>query len=90
MAAGFSFTNSSEGYSRNETSVGNNLYEALVQFFTIFSELQGNEFFIAGESYGGPISASLLSRGGTHTQAAKSTVGASWFLRSASIPYGSQ
>nr|CAD7461718.1 unnamed protein product [Timema tahoe] len=53
VGTGFSFTNSSEGYSRNEISVGNNLYEALVQFFTIFSELQGNEFFIAGESYGG-------------------------------------
>lgn len=51
VGAGYSFTNN--GYSQNETSVGTNLYAALLQFFQLFPELQENEFFVTGESYGG-------------------------------------
>ncbi|KAF7288073.1 hypothetical protein GWI33_000127 [Rhynchophorus ferrugineus] len=48
---GFSYTNG--GFAKNETKVGADLYRALVQFFTIFSELQDKPFFVSGESYGG-------------------------------------
>jgi len=48
---GFSFTNG--GYAKNETKVGDDLYEALLQFFTLFPELQKNPFFVTGESYAG-------------------------------------
>ncbi|XP_050304830.1 venom serine carboxypeptidase-like [Anthonomus grandis grandis] len=48
---GFSFTNG--GYAQNQTKVGEDLYEALLQFFQLFPELQKNEFFVTGESYGG-------------------------------------
>lgn len=48
---GFSFTNG--GYAQNQTKVGEDLYQALVQFFTLFPELQANPFFITGESYAG-------------------------------------
>ncbi|XP_025835544.1 venom serine carboxypeptidase-like [Agrilus planipennis] len=51
VGTGYSFTNG--GYAKNETAVGNDLYEALVQFFKLFPELQKNKFFIAGESYAG-------------------------------------
>ncbi|ERL95598.1 venom serine carboxypeptidase-like [Dendroctonus ponderosae] len=48
---GFSYTNG--GLARNETKVGQDLYAALLQFFTLFPELQLNEFFVSGESYAG-------------------------------------
>nr|XP_023024517.1 venom serine carboxypeptidase-like [Leptinotarsa decemlineata] len=48
---GFSFTNG--GYARNQTKVGNDLFETLQQFFTLFPEIQKNDFFVTGESYGG-------------------------------------
>lgn len=48
---GYSFTKG--GYAQNETKVGQDLYNALIQFFTVFPEMQKNDFYIAGESYGG-------------------------------------
>lgn len=53
VGTGFSFTDHDEGYSTNETHVGNNLHNALVQFFQLFPELQSRKFFVTGESYGG-------------------------------------
>ncbi|CAH1988590.1 unnamed protein product [Acanthoscelides obtectus] len=53
VGAGFSFTDNDNGYARNQTQVGNELYIALQQFFTLFPELRGNDFFITGESYAG-------------------------------------
>lgn len=52
VGTGFSFTDE-DGYARNEVDVGNNLYEALVQFFTLFPQLQTNPFYVTGESYAG-------------------------------------
>lgn len=51
VGTGFSFTK--DGYARNETKVGEDLYQALRQFFLLFPELQQNEFFVTGESYAG-------------------------------------
>ncbi|XP_057668632.1 venom serine carboxypeptidase-like [Diorhabda carinulata] len=51
VQTGYSFT--VNGFAQNETKVGEDLYEALKQFFTLFPELQTNEFFVTGESYGG-------------------------------------
>uniref|UniRef100_A0A146LT64 Carboxypeptidase n=2 Tax=Lygus hesperus TaxID=30085 RepID=A0A146LT64_LYGHE len=53
VGTGFSFTGDPKGYSRDETDVGNNLYELLKQFFTLFPTLQKNDFFVTGESYAG-------------------------------------
>nr|CAD7429809.1 unnamed protein product [Timema monikensis] len=53
VGTGFSFTESDSGYARNETAVGNDLYNALQQFFLLFPELQKNDFYITGESYAG-------------------------------------
>ncbi|XP_011312849.1 venom serine carboxypeptidase [Fopius arisanus] len=53
VGTGYSFTEHSEGYARNETDVGENLHRALVQFFQLFHELQPNDFFVTGESYAG-------------------------------------
>ncbi|VEN46927.1 unnamed protein product [Callosobruchus maculatus] len=53
VGTGFSFTDNDDGYARNETQVGNELYIALQQFFTLFPELRKNDFFVTGESYAG-------------------------------------
>lgn len=53
VGTGFSFTDSDDGYAKNEHDVGQNLLVALQQFFLLFPHLQKNEFFITGESYGG-------------------------------------
>jgi vitellogenic carboxypeptidase-like protein len=50
---GYSFTKSDDGYARNETVIGEELYNALLQFFQLFPELQKNEFYVTGESYAG-------------------------------------
>ncbi|KAL3268532.1 hypothetical protein HHI36_007641 [Cryptolaemus montrouzieri] len=51
VGTGFSFTKG--GYCKNQTQIGEELYEALQQFFTLFPELIKNNFFISGVSYGG-------------------------------------
>ncbi|XP_058829316.1 vitellogenic carboxypeptidase-like [Topomyia yanbarensis] len=51
VGTGFSCTDN--GYSRNETHVGENLYQALIQFFQMFPDLQKNPFYVSGESYAG-------------------------------------
>jgi vitellogenic carboxypeptidase-like protein len=55
LLTGYSFTDSDDGYTRNETAVGEDLYNAVLQFFQLFPELQKNEFYVTGESYAGKI-----------------------------------
>ncbi|VVC29666.1 Serine carboxypeptidase, serine active site,Alpha/Beta hydrolase fold,Peptidase S10, serine [Cinara cedri] len=52
VGTGFSFT-TDDGYNKDQAAIGRNMYEALLQFFKLFSEYQKNDFFIAGESYAG-------------------------------------
>ncbi|KAL3269549.1 hypothetical protein HHI36_008614 [Cryptolaemus montrouzieri] len=49
---GYSFTDKG-GYVHDESQVGEELFQAIQQFFLLFPELRKNEFFITGESYGG-------------------------------------
>lgn len=53
VGTGFSFTGDDAGYSTGQTAVGLNMYEALIQFFTLFPEYQQNDFYVTGESYAG-------------------------------------
>lgn len=50
---GFSFTEHNDGYATNFTTVGEQLFEALIQFYTMFPEQRSNPFYIIAESYGG-------------------------------------
>ncbi|KAJ8935496.1 hypothetical protein NQ318_010634 [Aromia moschata] len=52
VGTGYSFS-SKGGYAQNQTQIGKELYSAVIQFFTMFPELQKNEFFVIGETYGG-------------------------------------
>lgn len=53
VGTGYSFTQSDEGYSRNEKQVAHNLHEALKQIFKLFDFHMVKEFWITGESYAG-------------------------------------
>jgi carboxypeptidase C (cathepsin A) len=53
LLAGYSFTSRDDGYAKNETVIGEELYNALLQFFQLFPELQKSEFYVTGESYAG-------------------------------------
>ncbi|KAI4497154.1 hypothetical protein M0802_007638 [Mischocyttarus mexicanus] len=53
VGTGYSFTRNDEGYAKNETQIGREVYIALVQFFQLFPELRNNDFFVTGESYAG-------------------------------------
>lgn len=53
VGTGFSFVTDDKGYAKTETDVGNNLYEAVSQFFQLFPNLRSHEFYITGESYAG-------------------------------------
>ncbi|XP_019871173.2 venom serine carboxypeptidase-like [Aethina tumida] len=52
VGTGFSFTDEG-GYTQNQTKVADSLYSCLQQFFKLFPELQDNDFFVTGESFGG-------------------------------------
>lgn len=53
VGTGFSYTEDKMGYVTNQAQVGSDLYQALVQFFTLFPEWRPNDFYITGESYAG-------------------------------------
>lgn len=53
VGAGFSFTDSDEGYARNLTDVGRDMVEFLQQFFQLFPDYSQNDFYVTGESFGG-------------------------------------
>ena len=52
VGAGFSFADP-EGLPSTQSDVADNLYEFLVQFYTLFPNYRGNQFYAFGESYGG-------------------------------------
>ncbi|CAG7716941.1 unnamed protein product [Allacma fusca] len=49
VGVGFSFTEKEEGYARNTQEESAEVYEALTQFFTLFSDYAKNDFYLAGE-----------------------------------------
>lgn len=53
VGTGFSFTESDDGYARNEGNVGQNLYEAIQQLYLLFEWSSSSDFWITGESYAG-------------------------------------
>lgn len=53
VGTGFSFTEKSECYARDEDDVARDLHQALSQFFTLFESYQPNDFYATGESYAG-------------------------------------
>lgn len=59
VGTGFSFTDSPSGYAKSSNDVARELLSALQQFFLLFPNLQKNDFFVSGESYGGKFAIAL-------------------------------
>ncbi|RWS21246.1 venom serine carboxypeptidase-like protein [Leptotrombidium deliense] len=59
VGTGFSFTDNENGYSKNLNESTDDLLNALTQFFKMFTELRGNEFYATGEAYGGKFASAL-------------------------------
>ena len=53
VGTGFSFTETEDGFARNQRQIGDDLYVALTQFFALFPDLRRNDFYVTGESYAG-------------------------------------
>ena len=53
LGVGYSHTNSKARMATNQTTVGNDLCEAISQFFLLFPKLRANRFYVTGESYAG-------------------------------------
>ena len=53
LGTGFSFTSELGRMATNQTTIGQDLYAALSQFFEMFPDLRSNDFFVTGESYAG-------------------------------------
>lgn len=53
VGTGFSFTDKDEGYSTRIIDIGQNLFIAMQQFFSLFSEYASNDFYVTGESMAG-------------------------------------
>eukprot|EP01138_Halocafeteria_seosinensis_P008686 gb/GECG01008878.1/.p1 GENE.gb/GECG01008878.1/~~gb/GECG01008878.1/.p1 ORF type:complete len:465 (+),score=42.58 gb/GECG01008878.1/:1-1395(+) len=50
---GFSYAESTRGYTTNDSVTANDNYEALVKFFDAYSQYRSHELFLTGESYAG-------------------------------------
>jgi len=50
---GTGFSHTTDDFCVSQDDVGDDLYEFLTQWFTIFEEFKGNDFFAFGESYAG-------------------------------------
>mmetsp|Transcript_13163 Transcript_13163/g.52527 ORF Transcript_13163/g.52527 Transcript_13163/m.52527 type:complete len:488 (+) Transcript_13163:56-1519(+) len=62
VGAGWSFTDSTDGFCTDEVCVADNLYETLMQFFEVFPECADVDFYITGESYAGKYIPSLATK----------------------------
>jgi vitellogenic carboxypeptidase-like protein len=59
VGSGFSFTDDDSGYARSSDDEAQEVYDALVQFFTLFKEFQPNEFYMTGYAYAGAFIPSI-------------------------------
>jgi len=51
IGAGFSFTNTTSGLATNTSQMASQVSKFLDQFFLLFPEFKGNDFYIVGKSY---------------------------------------
>ena len=71
IGAGYSFTDDDAAFVTNQTEVARDLLPVLLQFFQLFPELRKNDFYVAGESYGGKFVCSASRAIKQHNDAGK-------------------
>ncbi len=57
--AGFSFSDNIDNFATNETTISNELYSAVDQFFTLFPDMQGRDLFLSGQGTSAHLAFSL-------------------------------
>lgn len=62
VGAGFSRTDDIKGYPTSLEEIARDIHEFLVQFFRLFPEYKGRDFYVAGESYGARAAVALAIR----------------------------
>ncbi|XP_075524895.1 venom serine carboxypeptidase-like [Dermacentor variabilis] len=62
VGAGFSRTNDIKGYPTSLEEIARDIHGFLVQFFRLFPEYKGRDFYVAGESYGARAAAAVAIR----------------------------
>ncbi|XP_037582148.1 venom serine carboxypeptidase isoform X1 [Dermacentor silvarum] len=62
VGAGFSRTDDIKGYPTSLEEIARDIHGFLVQFFRLFPEYKGRDFYVAGESYGARAAAALAIR----------------------------
>ena len=50
---GYSYSNTSSDYNTNDNKTAEDNYQFLLNFFAAYPQFQGNDFYVAGESYAG-------------------------------------
>lgn len=84
VGAGFSFTESNDGYSKTLEDINEHVMEFLDQFFQLFYEFKNRDFYLAGESYGArysiAIANELLTKKRVLPLNYKGTIGGNGFL----------
>ncbi|XP_054163775.1 probable serine carboxypeptidase CPVL [Oppia nitens] len=53
VGTGFSYTNDSNGYCKDQQTIAQNLYEFIQQFYIVFDDYRSNDLYIGGQSYAG-------------------------------------
>ncbi|CAG7699011.1 unnamed protein product [Allacma fusca] len=53
VGSGFSFADDDAGFAKTSEDEAQEVYNALIQFFTIFPEYQKNDFYMTGLAYAG-------------------------------------
>ncbi|XP_038711825.1 serine carboxypeptidase-like [Tripterygium wilfordii] len=62
IGTGLSYTSNNNDIRHNQTSISNDLYDFLQEFFKLYPNFINNDFFITGQSYAGHYAPALASR----------------------------
>ena len=74
IGTGYSFTDYDTAYVRNQTEYTRDVLPVVLQFFQLFPELRKNDFYVAGESYGGKFACSTSWAIKQHNDAGKTKI----------------
>ncbi|CAG7709122.1 unnamed protein product [Allacma fusca] len=80
VGSGFSFADDDTGFAKTSDDEAQEVYDALIQFFTIFPEYQKNDFYMTGLAYAGAFIPSIGHKIDTENAAAALKINLKGFL----------